>query len=113
MSKFQLKKIAFALSLSTALSAHAAGLGSMISSSKLGEPLNAEIELLAVTPSELNSIQAALASEQVYQDQMLEKPASYPFIKIEVGNNTKGQYIPSAPHPRSHWRDPGVPRAGT
>ena len=93
MSKFQLKKIAFALSLSTALSAHAAGLGSMISSSKLGEPLNAEIELLAVTPSELNSIQAALASEQVYQDQMLEKPASYPFIKIEVGNNTKGQPI--------------------
>ncbi|TXI46760.1 FimV/HubP family polar landmark protein [Methylophilus sp.] len=93
MSKFQLKKIAFALSLSTALSAHAAGLGGMISSSKLGEPLNAEIELLAVTPSELNSIQAALASEQVYQDQMLEKPASYPFIKIEVGNNTKGQPI--------------------
>jgi len=93
VSKFQLKKIAFALSLSTALSAHAAGLGGMISSSKLGEPLNAEIELLAVTPAELNSIQATLASEQVYQDQMLEKPASYPFIKIEVGNNTKGQPI--------------------
>ena len=93
MSTFQLKKIAFALSLSTALTAHAAGLGSMISSSKLGEPLNAEIELLAVTPGELSSIQAALASEQVYQDQMLEKPASYPFIKIEVGNNTKGQPI--------------------
>jgi len=93
VSTFQLKKIAFALSLSTALTAHAAGLGSMISSSKLGEPLNAEIELLAVTPGELSSIQAALASEQVYQDQMLEKPASYPFIKIEVGNNTKGQPI--------------------
>jgi pilus assembly protein FimV len=93
VSKFQLKKIAFALSLSTALTVHAAGLGSMISSSKLGEPLNAEIELLAVTPGELSSIQAALASEQVYQDQMLEKPASYPFIKIEVGNNSKGQPI--------------------
>lgn len=93
MSKFQLKKIAFALSLSTAFSVHAAGLGTMISSSKLGELLNAEIELLAVTPNELNSIQAALASEQVYQDQMLEKPASYPFIKIEVGNNTKGQPV--------------------
>jgi len=93
VSKFQLKKIAFALSLSTALTVHAAGLGSMISSSKLGEPLNAEIELLAVTPGELSSIQATLASEQVYQDQMLEKPASYPFIKIEVGNNSKGQPI--------------------
>lgn len=93
MSKFQLKKIAFALSLSAALSAHAAGLGTMISSSKLGEPLNAEIELLAVTPNELNSIQAALASEQVYQDQMLEKPASYPFIKIEVANNANGKPV--------------------
>ncbi|QDC44244.1 FimV/HubP family polar landmark protein [Methylophilus medardicus] len=93
MSKFQLKKIAFTLSLSAALSAHAAGLGGLVSSSKLGEPLNAEIELLAVTPNELNSIQATLASEQVYQDQMLEKPASYPFIKIEVGSNTKGQPI--------------------
>lgn len=93
MSKFQLKKIAFTLSLSAALSAHAAGLGTMVSSSKLGEPLNAEIELLAVTPAELSSIQATLAGEQVYQDQMLEKPASYPFIKIEVGNNTKGQPV--------------------
>jgi len=93
VSKFQLKKIAFTLSLSAALSAHAAGLGGLVSSSKLGEPLNAEIELLAVTPNELNSIQATLASEQVYQDQMLEKPASYPFIKIEVGSNTKGQPI--------------------
>lgn len=90
MRKIQLKKIAFALSLGAAMSAHAAGLGTITSSSKLGEPLNAEIELLAVTPAELSSIQAALASEQVYQDQMLEKPAAYPFIKIEVGNNTKG-----------------------
>ncbi|MDP8568624.1 FimV/HubP family polar landmark protein [Methylophilus aquaticus] len=62
----------------------------MTSSSKLGEPLVAEIELLAVTPNELNSIQAALASEQVYQDQLLEKPASYPYIKIEVANSNKG-----------------------
>lgn len=90
MTGFQLKKIAFTLSLSAALTAHAAGLGTMTSSSKLGEPLNAEIELLAVTPGELNGIQAALASEQVYQDQSLEKPASYPFIKIEVANNSKG-----------------------
>ena len=93
MRNFQLKKIAVALSLGVAVSAHAAGLGTMTSSSKLGEPLNAEIELLAVTPAELNSIQAVLASEQVYQDQMLEKPASYPFIKIEVANNSKGQPI--------------------
>lgn len=93
MRKIQLKKIAFALSLGAAVSAHAAGLGTITSSSKLGEPLNAEIELLAVTPAELTSIQAALASEQVYQDQMLEKPAAYPFIKIEVSNNTKGQPV--------------------
>lgn len=93
MSTFQLKKIAFALSLSAVITAHAAGLGTMVSNSKLGEPLNAEIELLAVAPGELSSIQAALASDQVYQDQMLEKPASYPYIKIEVGNNQKGKPV--------------------
>jgi pilus assembly protein FimV len=95
--KFKLKKLAFTLSLGLSLSAaivaHAAGLGTMTSTSKLGEPLNAEIELLAVAPGELNSIQAALAADQVYQDQMLEKPASYPYIQIEVGNNSKGQPI--------------------
>ena len=97
MPKFKLKKLAFTLSLGLSLSAaivvHAAGLGTMTSSSKLGEPLNAEIELLAVAPGELNTIQAALAADQVYQDQMLEKPASYPYIQIEVGNNSKGQPI--------------------
>lgn len=65
----------------------------MTSTSKLGEPLNAEIELLAVTPEELSSIQAALASDQVYQEQMLEKPISYPFINIAVSNNSKGQPV--------------------
>lgn len=97
MPKFKLKKLAFTLSLGLSLSAaivaHAAGLGTMTSTSKLGEPLNAEIELLAVAPGELSSIQAALAADQVYQDQMLEKPASYPYIQIEVGNNSKGQPI--------------------
>jgi pilus assembly protein FimV len=97
VSKFQLKKIAFTLSLGlslgAAITAHAAGLGTMTSTSKLGEPLNAEIELLAVTPGELNSIQAALASDQVYQDQMLEKPVSYPYIQIAVANNNKGQPV--------------------
>ncbi|MGP1718087.1 MAG: FimV/HubP family polar landmark protein [Methylophilus sp.] len=78
------------MSLSAVITAHAAGLGTMTSSSKLGEPLNAEIELLAVNPGELSTIQAALAADQVYQDQMLEKPASYPYIQIEVGNNSKG-----------------------
>lgn len=93
MQKFQLKQIAMTLSLSLAITAHAAGLGTMTSNSKLGEPLSAEIELLSVTPSELSSLQAALASDQVYQDQMLEKPASYPFIKIEIANNPKGQPV--------------------
>jgi pilus assembly protein FimV len=91
--KFKLKKLALTLSLSAVITAHAAGLGTMTSSSKLGEPLNAEIELLAVNPGELSTIQAALAADQVYQDQMLEKPASYPYIQIAVGNNSKGQPI--------------------
>lgn len=93
MTVFQLKKIVFAISLCVPVLAHSAGLGAMFSSSRLGEPLSAEIELLSVSPSEINAIRAALASDQVYKEQSLEKPASSALIRIEVANNSKGQPV--------------------
>lgn len=89
-ASIKLKTSVLVLGLSLAMQAHAAGLGSMNSSSKLGEPLKAEIELLAVNPSDLGSLRAALASEQIYQEQQLEKPASYASIQIEVTKNAQG-----------------------
>lgn len=71
----------------------AAGLGKLNVVSGLGEPLKADIELLSVTADELASITAAIASNQAYTDQGIEKPASHNDIKIQVSKNARGAPI--------------------
>lgn len=91
MHIFKLKRLAFALCLVTLpYSALAAGLGKLNIMSSLGEPLKADIELLSVTPEELSSISAAIASNESYENQGIEKPASHSDIKIEVAKNSRG-----------------------
>lgn len=70
-----------------------AGLGKLNVSSGLGEPLRADIELLSVTPEELSSIFAAIASEEAYANQGIERPASHSTIKVEVSKNANGTPI--------------------
>ncbi|CAN4270471.1 FimV Tfp pilus assembly protein FimV [Methylophilaceae bacterium] len=70
-----------------------AGLGKLNISSGLGEPLSADIELLSVTPEELNSIFAVIASEEAYANQGIDRPASHSTIKVEVSNNANGTPI--------------------
>ncbi|MES2547275.1 MAG: FimV/HubP family polar landmark protein [Pseudomonadota bacterium] len=70
-----------------------AGLGKLNVSSGLGEPLRADIELLSVTPEELNSIFAVIASEEAYAIQGIDRPASHNTIKVEVGKNANGTPI--------------------
>ncbi|WP_232415330.1 MULTISPECIES: FimV/HubP family polar landmark protein [Methylotenera] len=72
------------------ISVFAAGLGKLNVNSGLGEPLRAEIELLSVTPDELNSIVANIASEEAYANQGIERPASHKTIKIEIVKNASG-----------------------
>jgi pilus assembly protein FimV len=72
------------------ISVFAAGLGKLNVNSGLGEPLRADIELLSVTPEELNSIVAAIASEEAYANQGIERPASHNSIKIEIVKNSTG-----------------------
>ncbi|MGZ8270546.1 MAG: type IV pilus assembly protein FimV, partial [Methylophilus sp.] len=91
MHIFKIKHLAFALCLVTLpYSALAAGLGKLNIMSSLGEPLKADIELLSVTPEELSSIAASIASNEAYENQGLEKPASHNDIKIEVAKNARG-----------------------
>lgn len=68
----------------------AAGLGKLNVMSGLGEPLKADIELISVSAEELNSITAAIASEEAYTIQGIEKPASHNTIKVEVAKNASG-----------------------
>ncbi len=75
------------------ISVFAAGLGKLNVMSGLGEPLKADIELIAVTPEELSSITAAIASEEAYATQGIEKPASHNTIKVIVAKNASGAPI--------------------
>lgn len=72
------------------ISVFAAGLGKLNVNSGLGEPLRADIELLSVTPDELNSIVANIASDEAYANQGIERPASHKTIKIEIVKNASG-----------------------
>jgi len=51
------------------LTVSATGLGKLNVFSALGEPLNAEIELLSATPEELETLTASLGSEEQYAAQ--------------------------------------------
>ncbi len=75
------------------ISVFAAGLGKLNVMSGLGEPLKADIELISVTPEELSSITAAIASEEAYVTQGIEKPASHNTIKVTVAKNANGTPI--------------------
>lgn len=91
MHNSKLKRITVALCMALVpISVFAAGLGKLNVMSGLGEPLKADIELIAVTPEELDSITAAIASQEDYAAQGIEKPASHSTIKVEVAKNAGG-----------------------
>ena len=75
------------------ISVLSAGLGKLNVMSGLGEPLKADIELIAVTAEELNSISAAIASEEAYATQGIEKPASHNTIKVNIAKKANGTPI--------------------
>ena len=66
------------------LSALAVELGSYTVSSSLDEPLKASVELLSVTPAELASLKAKLASEQAYAEQGLTRLAVHDDIQLHI-----------------------------
>lgn len=89
--KTKLKRISLAVCFALmSLGAEAAGLGKLTVLSGLGEPLNAEIELLAAGPDELSSLSAIIAPEEAYKVQGIERPALHSTIKIEIKKSPSG-----------------------
>lgn len=82
--------IAGALSL-LPLAVHGAGLGKLTVVSALGEPLNAQIELLSVKKEELSSITARLASPEQFKQTNLEYGAIHARLKLGVETRPDGQ----------------------
>src|SRR5699024_3751395 len=80
--------------------AFALGLGGMSVDSALGEPLDARITLLSVTPSERRSLQARLGNAQTYADYGVKRPAIIDSINVVVRGSsppTDGTVVHAVP----------------
>ena len=94
MRKSKIKQITLAVCLSLMpLAALSAGLGKLNVTSGLGEPLKAEIELLSVSPEELSTLVAAIASDEAYNAQGISRLAIHNNIKVEVTKSATGSPI--------------------
>lgn len=94
MHKSKLRRISLAVCFALMpFAAEAAGLGKLTVISGLGEPLSAEIELLSTSPEELSSLSAAIAPEDAYAVQGIERLAMHSAIKIEVAKKANGTPI--------------------
>jgi len=91
---FKLKPWVYAglLALSP-LSADAAGLGKLTVTSALGQPLRAEIELLAVEKNELDSLSARIASVEAFQEAKIDRGSAVLGIKFAVEQKKDGKPV--------------------
>jgi pilus assembly protein FimV len=85
-SKIKSISLAFCIALMP-FTAHALGMGKMTVLSGLGEPLNAEIELLAAAKDELSNVTARIATAQTYAEQGIDRPAALNLIRVELVSN--------------------------
>jgi Tfp pilus assembly protein FimV len=76
-----------------ALGAHAANLGGVRVLSKAGEPLRAEIGLTGVAPDEGPTLQAGLASPDIFAASGLGYPALFDGVKIVVARAGEGYVL--------------------
>jgi len=92
--KSKIKQISLAVCLALMpLSIYAAGLGRLNVNSGLGEPLKAEIELLSLTPEELSTLAATIASEEAYAAQGITRLGIHSNIKVEITKKADGSPI--------------------
>src|SRR5947207_15363626 len=82
---------AAALLLGATVAVHAAGLGKLTVHSALGQPLNAEIDLVSVQPGEMDSIQARVAGPEAFRDASIEYTSSLRQLRFAVDKRQNGQ----------------------
>lgn len=85
MRTLKIKKLSLAVCLAfLPLSLNAAGLGKLTVTSNLGEPFKGEIELIATTPEEMETLVAVIASEEAYAAQGITRLGIHHDIKVEL-----------------------------
>ncbi len=92
----QIKKIVAAVAITLSATfvsplTHAAGLGKLNVLSSLGQPLQAEVDLVSLQKGELESIVARVASPDAFRDAGLEYTASLNNVKFAVEKRANGQ----------------------
>jgi len=75
------------------LLSHAAGLGNLSVTSALGQPLVAEIELIAADKAELDSLAATLASDQAFRDARVEYAPVLSTLRFAVVKKPNGKAV--------------------
>ncbi len=91
MHKSKINKISLAVCLAfTPIYGFTAGLGKLSVDSGLGEPLKAQIDLLEVTPEELSTLTAAVASEEAYALQGIPRLGVHSNIRVELVKSPDG-----------------------
>jgi pilus assembly protein FimV len=71
----------------------AAGLGKLTVKSALGQPLSAEIELLVSDKSELDSLNASLASDQAYKDAQIQYVPVLSTLQFSIEKRANGRSV--------------------
>ncbi len=85
--------VVWAAAVLYAPAAHAIGLGRLSVSSNLGEPLRAEIPVLALRPGERGSVHARLASSGAFAEAGIRKSRALRSVICHIGRAKNGQYV--------------------
>src|SRR5574341_2548236 len=91
VGKTSLKALLTASALLLSAAAHAAGLGKLTVLSNLGEPLRAEIDVVAVEKNEMETLAARLASIDAYLQNNLPYPSPTLGLKLALEKRASGQ----------------------
>lgn len=94
--KSKLKACAMAVTLAVMpLFSHSAGLGRLNVLSGLGQPLRAEIDLVAVQAAEIDSLKATLASPDDFRQAQIDYPTTSLGLRFSLEKRSNGQYYVS------------------
>ncbi len=85
------KALALALLLLAPLAGHAAGLGRLTVQSSLGQPLSAEIELVALRGDEASNLVVRLGSPEAYQQANLQYNSGLNGLRLSIERRANGQ----------------------
>jgi pilus assembly protein FimV len=89
--KLFVKALGLIVTLVISGAACAIGMGGINVTTALGEPLNAEIELVAVGKADKNKMSARLASPDVFKGAGLDYPSGLPTLKFQIETRANGE----------------------